>query len=109
VLRVLGERELAWDYLTTPVALRPGESDVWTDLAATLKKQGERDLADRAYQSAFERESTNAQILWDRAENLRQAGRQEQATKLYRQIASTDWQPRFASLKEQARWQVEGR
>src|SRR5262249_25425324 len=67
VLRELGERELAWDYLTTPVALRPGESDVWTDLAVTLRKQGERDLADRAYQSAFERESTNAQILWDRA------------------------------------------
>ena len=48
VLRGLGERELAWDYLTTPVALRPGESDVWINLADALKRQGERDLADRA-------------------------------------------------------------
>ncbi len=109
VLRILGERELAWDYLTTPVALRPGEADVWVDLAQTLAKQGERDLADRAYQSAFERESTNAQVLWDRAENLRQAGRQEQARRLYRQLADGAWQPRFAALKEQARWAVEGR
>jgi Tfp pilus assembly protein PilF len=109
VLRVLGERELAWDYLTTPVALRPGEADVWVDLAQTLAKQGERDLADRAYQSAFEREATNAQVLWDRAENLRQAGRQERARRLYRQLADGAWQPRFASLKEQARWAIEGR
>ncbi|MFO0844244.1 MAG: VIT and VWA domain-containing protein [Gemmataceae bacterium] len=104
VLRELGERELAWDYLTTPVALRPGESDVWTGLAEALKKQGERGLADLAYRSAFERESTNAQVLWDRADNLRQAGRTEEARKLFRRLAEGDWQPRFASLKEQARW-----
>jgi Tfp pilus assembly protein PilF len=109
VLHTLGERELAWDYLTTPVALRPGEADVWVDLARALTLQNERDLADRAYQSAFERESTNAQVLWDRADNLRQGGRQAQAQKLYRQLADGDWQPRFASLKEQARWMLEGK
>jgi Tfp pilus assembly protein PilF len=109
VLRILGEKELAWDYLTTPVALRPGEADTWTSLADSLKKQGELDLADRAYQSAFERESTNAQILWDRAENLRQAGRQAQARKLYQQLAESNWQPRFVSLRTQARWILEGK
>src|SRR5581483_8487282 len=61
VLRVLGERELAWDYLTTPVALRPGEAEVWVGLAHALTEQGERDLADRAFAAAFERESTDAQ------------------------------------------------
>src|SRR5439155_15625119 len=74
VLRGLGERELAFDYLCTPVGLRPGESDVWQGLASELVRWGERGLADRAYRSAFQRESTNAQVLWDRAENLRQAG-----------------------------------
>jgi hypothetical protein len=108
VLRRLGERELAWDYLTTPVALRPGESDVWAVMARTLQRQGERDLADRAYQAAFERESSNAQLLWDRADNLRQAGRLTQAQALYRQIANGDWQPRFASLKTQAKGVIEG-
>jgi tetratricopeptide (TPR) repeat protein len=109
VLRTLGERELAWEYLTTPVALKPGESDVWVNLATTLKRQGDRDLADRAYQAAFEREATNAQLLWDRAENLKQAGRLVQAQALYRRIAEGDWQPRFATLKTQARWVLEGR
>ena len=70
---------------------------------------GERDLADRAYRSAFERESSNAQILWDRAENLRQAGRLARARELYRRLAEGDWQPRFASLKAQAGWMLEGK
>jgi tetratricopeptide (TPR) repeat protein len=109
VLRTLGEREMAWDYLTTPVALRPGESDVWVSLATTLQRQGDRDLADRAYQAACEREATNAQLVWDRADNLKQAGRLVQAQALYRQIAEGDWQPRFATLKTQARWLLEGR
>ena len=74
-----------------------------------LKRQGERDLADRAYQAAFERESTNAQVLWDRADNLRQAGRLSRANGLYRQIAEGDWQPRFASLKTQALWMLEAK
>ncbi len=109
VLRTLGEHELAWDYLTTPVALRPGEADVWAVLATRLKRQGDRDLADRAYRAAYEREATNAQLLWDRADNLKQAGRLVQAQTLYRQIAEGDWQPRFATLKTQARWLLEGK
>jgi Flp pilus assembly protein TadD len=91
------------------VALRPGESDVWVSLATTLQRQGDRDLADRAYQAACEREATNAQLVWDRADNLKQAGRLVQAQALYRQIAEGDWQPRFATLKTQARWLLEGR
>jgi tetratricopeptide (TPR) repeat protein len=109
VLRTLGERELAWDYLTTPVALRPGEATVWLGLAHTLQQQGERDLADRAFQAAFQREATDAQVLWQRADNLRQAGRLAQARQLYRQLAEGDWQPRFATLKTQARWMLEGK
>jgi hypothetical protein len=70
---------------------------------------GERGLADRAYESAFQRESTNAQILWDRAENLRRAGRLTQAQTLYRQLTTSDWQPRFASLKAQASWMLDGK
>jgi predicted Zn-dependent protease len=107
VLRSLGERDLAWDYLTTPVALRPGESEVWSNLASSLQRQGQRDLADRAWQAAFQRESSNPQFLWDRAGNLRQSGKLALAQKLYRQIADGDWQPRFDSLKTQAQWMLE--
>jgi hypothetical protein len=107
VLRRLGERELAWDYLTTPVALRPGEAGALGGLAEALRRQGERDLADRAYHAAFQRESTNAQLLFDRAANLGQMGRLAQARALYRRVAEGDWQPRFATLKIQARWLLE--
>ncbi len=109
ILRSLGEGELAFDYLTTPVGLRPGEADVWVGLAGELVGWGVRDLAERAYRSAFERESSNAQILWDRAENLRRAGRLARARQLYRRLAEGDWQARFASLQTQARWMLEGK
>jgi len=107
ILQSLGERELVWDYLTTPVGLHPNESRPWVGLARTLSQRGELDLADRAYTAAFEAEPTNAQILWDRATNLRQAGKVQEAKKLYRQLAEGTWQPRFAWLQTQARWQVE--
>jgi tetratricopeptide (TPR) repeat protein len=99
ILQTLGEREMMWDFLTTPVAQRPNEEEPWVRLAQRLNVQGELTLADRAYRAAFESEPTNAQILWDRAGNLRQAGQIESARKLYRQLADGDWQPRFRSLQ----------
>jgi len=44
--------------------------------------------------------------VWDRAVNLRQAGRLEESRKLLRQLAEGTWQPRFAALQKQARWQL---
>jgi cytochrome c-type biogenesis protein CcmH/NrfG len=107
ILQRLGERELGWDYLTTPVGLSPNEAAPWLSLAETLGQKGELDLADRAYAAAFEAEPTNAQILWDRAQNLRQAGQSVEATRLLRQIAEGRWQPRFQGLQAQARLQVQ--
>jgi Flp pilus assembly protein TadD len=66
------------------VGLCPNKSGPSEELAATLQKQGELTLADQAFASAFVAEPTNAQLLWDRARNLRQAGRPEQARKLLR-------------------------
>jgi ferric-dicitrate binding protein FerR (iron transport regulator) len=108
-LRMLGAPELAWEYLTTPIGQKPNEADPWVGLAKSLNREGNFALADRAYASAFETEPTNAQILWDRVQNLRQAGRHDEAQPLLRQIADTEWQPRFAWIKSQARWQLEGR
>jgi tetratricopeptide (TPR) repeat protein len=107
ILQSLGERELVWDYLTSPVSLHPNESGPWLGLARSLGRRGELDLADRAFTAAFEAEPTNAQILWDRATNLRQAGKVQEAKKLYRQLAEGTWQPRFRWLQTQARWQME--
>ncbi len=106
ILQRLGEPDLGWDYLTTPVGLRPNEAGPWVELAQALSHKGELTLADRAYAAAYESEPTNAQILWDRAQNLRQAGQNVEALRLMRQIAEGRWQPRFLGLQAQARSQV---
>jgi Tfp pilus assembly protein PilF len=103
ILRIIGARDLAWDYLTTPIALRPNEAAPWVTLAQAMREEGEFDLADRAYAMAFASESTNAQILWDRAQNLRDAGKLAQAREVYRQLADGRWQDRFQHLQGQAR------
>jgi tetratricopeptide (TPR) repeat protein len=108
ILQRLGERELGWDYLTTPVGLRPNEAGPWVGLAETLTRRGDLELAERAYKAASEAEPTNAQILWDRAVNLRQAGKTLEAQAIFRQIADGTWQPRFQGLQSQARAQLGG-
>jgi hypothetical protein len=108
-LRALGERELAWDYLTTPAALKPNEAEPWGTIAGQLRRQGELALADRAYEAAFAAEPTNAELLWQRAQLLKTGGHLVKARALYRQIADGAWQPRFAGVKAQARWELESR
>ncbi len=108
ILQRLGQRELGWDYLTTPIALKPAEAEPWLTLASHLGRKGDLDLADRAFKAASEAEPTNAQILWDRAQNLRRLGKTVEAQALFRRIADGVWQPRFQGLVNQARGQLQG-
>ena len=102
-LGVMGLSDLAWDYLTTPLAERSNEAGPWVSLAGELRRQGRFELAVRAYTTAFEVEPTNAQVLWDKAQLLQQSGRHVEAQKMYRRIATTDWQPRFNWIKQMAK------
>jgi tetratricopeptide (TPR) repeat protein len=102
VLQAVGEEELAWDYLTTPLALKPNEAVAWRSLAETLGKEQQYELADRAYAAAFEAERTNAELLCDRIELLDEAGRRDEARTLLKQLAEGDWQPRFQHLQKKA-------
>jgi ferric-dicitrate binding protein FerR (iron transport regulator) len=106
ILQRLGQPDLGWDYLTTPVGLRPNEAGPWVELAESLGHRGELQLADRAYAAAYEAEPTNAQILWDRAQNLRALGQSVEAGRLLRQIAEGRWQPRFQGVQALARIQT---
>jgi ferric-dicitrate binding protein FerR (iron transport regulator)/tetratricopeptide (TPR) repeat protein len=103
VLQTLGAQELAWDYLTTPLGLKPNEAAPWQSLAQTLQSEGYLDLADKAWAAAFDAEPTNAQLLWERAEGLMQASRIEDARAVYRVLAEGAWQPRFQWLQNEAR------
>ncbi|HKB01627.1 MAG TPA: VIT domain-containing protein [Gemmataceae bacterium] len=105
----LGAADLAWDYATTPLALKPNESGPWVSLAWALRHEGNWRLADKSYAMAFAAEPTNAQLLWDRAEYLRQEGQIAESRRLMRQLADGAWQPRFNGLKAQARQAIEGR
>ncbi len=107
ILERFGEKKLAWDYLTTPIALHPGEAQPWYALGQQLQRKGDLVLADRAYQAACESEPTNAQMVWDRAMNLRQAGKTVEARRVLQQLAEGTWQPRFQHLKDQARSQLD--
>src|SRR5262249_36980394 len=40
ILQTVGARDLAWDYLTTPIGLRPNEAAPWVSLAQTLRNDG---------------------------------------------------------------------
>jgi tetratricopeptide (TPR) repeat protein len=102
ILKTLGQADLAWQYYTTPLSQRPNEAAAWLKLAQTMSQQEEYELADRAYAEAYEAEPTNAQILWDRATLLQQRGRNEEARRIFRQIANGTWQPRFAWIQQEA-------
>ena len=107
ILLTLGDADLTWDYLTTPVGLHPNEADPWAALAERLITMGDRELADRAYAAAFEAEPTNAQVRWQRAQKLRRAGQPLAARKLLRRLAAGRWPAHFQWLASQARAELE--
>lgn len=106
VLATLGLAEQAWDYATTPLA-QDTDTDLtaanWSRLAQQLVGSGKTTLADRAFAEACRRAPTNAQYLFDRAQNLHQSGRTEEARHLFQQVVSGTWDEQFAGLKERAR------
>jgi tetratricopeptide (TPR) repeat protein len=103
ILRIVGDRDLAWDYETTPLGRNPHGSEAWWNLAKSLAAAGDADLADSAFAAAFEAEPTNPQILWEQADNLRRLGRGPAADGLVRRIADGSWQPRFQGLANEAK------
>ena len=103
LLGKLNSKDLAWDYLTTPLAENSGESAPWIALARSLGTDTQTDLAHMAWTQAFELESTNPEILLDHARMLQAAGRVVPAKVLLKQAVNGTWQPRFAGAVQQCR------
>jgi tetratricopeptide (TPR) repeat protein len=102
----LGDPDLGWDYLTTSAVERAIERSPWRELAQARHSTGDFATAERAYAAACAAEPGNAEILWERASNLRQAGKKSEAVKLLRKLTEENWP---APIREQARWQLEER
>jgi hypothetical protein len=103
VLRQLGEPELAWEYLTSPLAAGTNQAEPLKKLGDELQQSGELDLAAKALGAAYAAEPTNAELLWQQINVLMQAGKSSEAQPLLRKLADGTWQPRFATYQSQAR------
>jgi tetratricopeptide (TPR) repeat protein len=103
VLAKLNQTELAWSYLTTPLAGRSGESASWRTLAVNLTQQEQVELAGLAWSKAFEFEQTNPELLLSHAKMLAANGHTVGSRRLLKQIVDSNWQPRFNRVQQQAR------
>jgi ferric-dicitrate binding protein FerR (iron transport regulator) len=102
ILKTLGRREEAWEYLTTP-------SGATSNTAESLSREGDLDLSDRAFAVACERDPTDASLVWRRAHNLRQGGRAGESDRLLRRLAEEKWPPQYISVQARAKQELERR
>jgi tetratricopeptide (TPR) repeat protein len=110
ILRLLGRADLAWEYLSTAIALGTREPDTWAKLGDMLADEdGDRDLAERAYRAATEADPQHVPFLYARALNLEEAGRRLEAHRLFRQVAEGKWSEEFEWLQAQAREKLQER
>jgi tetratricopeptide (TPR) repeat protein len=107
VLLPLGERELAWDYLTTAVAREEQTAQSWREQAGRLQTQREYQLADRALEAAQGVDPQDPNLLWDRSRNWQQAGQPGKARLMLRRLVEGKWPERYRALRESARAELE--
>ena len=106
LLQKINRNDLSWQYLTTPLIGRSGESEPWHVLAKRLSAQKQVSRADKAFEKAFAYEQTNPQILLDHAFMLDRNNQHGRAMKLYRKIADSSWTPKYNKVQLQARDQL---
>jgi autotransporter-associated beta strand protein len=106
LLETIGLRDLAHDLRTTPLALKPNESQPWADFAADCQSPRPDDAL-TAYERAFAAEGTNAQILFNHAQLLENQQRPDEARKLYQKIAEGTWGPNYNWVVQQVKQKLE--
>jgi tetratricopeptide (TPR) repeat protein len=98
----LGAIDLAWDYATSPLASAAETSFAWDKRGREYHRQGQYELAQRAYALAFEAQPTNAELLWHRAQAFVEAGHRDRAQALWQELVRRAWDPKYDSLRRQA-------
>lgn len=102
-IETLGLRDLAHDLRTTPLALRPNESQPWSEYASDCNVANRVEEAITGYDRAFAAEGTNPQILLTHAQFLESHQRVLEARKLYQKIADGTWGPNHNWVVQQAK------
>ncbi|MCA9009959.1 MAG: hypothetical protein KDB01_09450, partial [Planctomycetaceae bacterium] len=103
LLAKLGSKDLAWDYLVTPLSENSGESAPWIALARNLGNEKQVDLADVAWTRAYEFETTNPEILLEHAKLLQSFGRTAEARVLLYQVTDRSWQLQYSNVVQEVR------
>gem|GEM_PF-2918217 len=98
-----GAIDLAWDYVTSPLATDEQTSLNWSALGATYHRQGQYELADRAYELACADDPANAELLWNRARVLIEANRRNEARGLLETLAAGSWKPEYGWIQTLAK------
>jgi len=102
-LEALDLRDLAHDLRTTPLALRPNETQPWIDYASDCGVANRVEEAITGYERAFAAEGTNAQTLLSHAQFLENQQRPAEARRLYQKIADGTWGPNYNWVVDQAK------
>jgi tetratricopeptide (TPR) repeat protein len=91
VLRQLGQGELAWDYLTTPLRpWTPEQSDVLQLARALLGQGGDGKLSDQAFRLAVLADPSNYDIFWERVTALKTTGHYTEARTVLSRFAESE-------------------
>ncbi len=109
IFTLLGERDLAWDYYTTQLIGSGLDVSRWQSVAAEMNQSGAYQLADRALVVAADVDPTNAEVVWQRAKNLRQAGRTAEANQLMHRLATEKWPERYQGIRSNAQYFLNAR
>ncbi len=99
ILRLAGQRELAWGYLTSPSSLRDAGAAEWIELARQQHWQRDYDLAERAFAVALSWEPANAAIVRERALNQCAARTRDAARTLLQQFDKGVWEERYKAFQ----------
>jgi Tfp pilus assembly protein PilF len=98
----LGAVDLAWDYITSPLAGAEQADIPWKERGREYHLQGRYDLAQRSYGQAVEADPTDAQILWQQAQALIESGNHDRAQPLFERLANGSWDPKYDEIRQQA-------
>ncbi len=94
-LMQLGADDLAWGYLTTPLAGRGDNPEAWNDLAWRLEQTDRYDLAADSKLIAARLLPDSLDAAWEAGEMLEQANRTDEAVAVYRHALTrkgeSDW------------------